>query len=307
MAAAACAAAALAGAPARRFVPAPRFWRGNMCGTRVPGLEPVPGGAADASLVLSWFYDRYTPSSRRLIREAWAAKQLSHVLLSWPDARGNGSTPEQFAACCEELLAAGFFPCVMLTSKVYDDPSDPAALVAALVPLLALLVGRVPAFCVGWELSIWLTPTQAQALVDGIAPLVHRQAETRLYVHFQEGYGHFAQPGEIFAAYWNRNVGKLTGVLHQKVLKQTPEQYHFDSGGLVDILIRFAGHDFCSPDSGFGHPFDLVALEITATFQFAGVCTEEQGDAMGRWACAAPAQAGPGGALVGVMGSGNGL
>ena len=37
-----------------------RAWKGNICGVHVPGLPAVPGGAADASLVLSWFYDRYS-------------------------------------------------------------------------------------------------------------------------------------------------------------------------------------------------------------------------------------------------------
>ncbi len=54
-----------------RFMPAPRVWAGNFCGVRVPGLPPVPGGAADPSLVLSFFYDRYGPDDQARIRQAW--------------------------------------------------------------------------------------------------------------------------------------------------------------------------------------------------------------------------------------------
>jgi hypothetical protein len=306
MAAAAAAAAANAASTRPPFAPAPRFWRGNMCGVRVPGVEPVAGGAADPSLVLSWFYDRYTVASRALIREAWAERGLTHVLLSWPDSRAAGQSPDQFAATCDELLAVGFYPCVMLSSKLYD-PADVAGVLANIAPVLPRLVGRVPMFCIGWELSIWLQPAQVQALIDAIAPQVHATADTRLYVHFQEGYSHFAMPGGIFADFWNANVGKLTGVLHQKILKQTPDQYRFDSGGLVDVLQRFAGNFFVADDSGFGHPFDCVALEITATFQFDGTCSEADGDKLGRWAIASPPQVGPTGRIAAVMGSGNGL
>ena len=72
--------------PVNPFKPAPRFWKGNMCGVHVVGLPPVDGGASDSSLVLSWFYDRYQPASRTRIRAAWKAKGYTHVLLSWPDA-----------------------------------------------------------------------------------------------------------------------------------------------------------------------------------------------------------------------------
>lgn len=286
------------------FQPAPRFWKGNMCGVRVPGAPPVPGGSADDSLILSWFYDRYDAAWRAQIRLAWHDRGLTHVLLSWPDSRAVGATPASFKATCQELLADGFSPCVMWCSKLYD-PTDAPGIMANVQPALDLLIGIVPLFCVGWELSLWLTPSVVQELIDAMAPQITPWGG-RLYVHFQEGYSSFQQSPGTFADFWNPNVGKLTGVLHQKVLSQTPDEYRYDSGGLNDVLIRFAGQFNCSPDSGFGHPFDLVALEITAQPQFNGDCTESQGDALGTWAIDTPPQSGPLG-LVYVMGSGNGL
>jgi len=285
------------------FRAAPRFWKANMCGTRVPGVEAVPGGAADASLVLSWFYDRYTPESRAAIRAAWKAKGLTHVLLSWPDSRSFGQSIAQFRATCQEL--AEFFTCVFLSSKDHD-PADVATILAGLAPVLDALVGIVPMFCIGWELSLWLSPTQVQQLIDAIAPRCLQQPGTLVYPHFQEGYSSFQQPDQMFADFWNLNVGKLTGVLHQKILSQTKEQYRTDSGGLVDVLERFAGGFNVAPDSGFGHPFDLVALEITAMQQFNGTCSEDEGDELGQWAIATPAVIGPLGPVQ-VMGSGNGF
>lgn len=291
--------------PAAPFKPAPRFWRGNMCGVRVQGLPSVSGGAADPTLVLSWFYDRYTPENRAKIREAWAARDYTHVLLSWPDSRAFGQTPLQFLGTCQELIAEGFYPCVMLTSKDHD-PANVPVLVDALTPILGLLVGIVPMFCIGWELSLWLSPTQVQQLIDGMAPQCLKQRGTLVYVHFQQGYMSFQQPGQFVADFWKLQVGKLTGVLRQKILVQTPEEYRTASGGIVDVLQRMAGNFGMPADSGFGHPFDDVELEISAQDQFNRTMTEAQGDALGRWAIETPAQSGPAG-RVWVMGSGNGL
>jgi hypothetical protein len=286
------------------FKPAPRFWSGQMCGIRLPGAPPVSGGAPDASLILSWMLDHYPPDWQAKIRAQWKALGYTHVLLSWPDSRAAGATVASFATTCQELIADGFFPCVFLSSKDFDPPDVPAIL-ASVLPLLDVLVGIVPMFSIGWELSLWLSPTQVQLLIDAIAPRCLKQPGTLVYVHFQEGYASYQQPGEFFKDFWNPNVGKLTGVLHQKILSQTPAEYRSDSGGLSDVLERFAGGFGVAPDSGFGHPFDLVALEITAAQQFAGTCSEAQGDVLGRWAINTPAVNGPLGP-VSVQGSGNG-
>lgn len=285
------------------FVPASRTWRGNMCGSHVSGLPPVSGGSADASLVLSWFYPRYDAASRARIRSQWHAESQTHVLLSWPDDRGFGLNPATAGALYAELVTDGFSPAVMLSSKDYD-PRDVPGILAHIAPILPYLVDVVPVVCIGWELSLWLTPTQVQQLIDALAPRFVAYG-ARVYVHFQQGYGSFQQPGETFAAFWNRQVGKLTGLLHQNVLSQTPDEYRTASGGLEDILTRFAGNYGVVTDSGFGHPFDCVALEITAQPQFNGQMREADGNALGTWAIQTPAQHGPAG-LVGVMGSGNG-
>lgn len=286
------------------FQAAPRFWKGNMCGVRVPGLPSIDGGSADASLVLSWFYDRYNDADRSLIRQAWKARGYTHWLLSWADSRVFGRSPQQFSDTCRELIADGFFPCPWLASKAYDPP-DVQQVLANIAPIVPLLQGVLPLACIGGELNLWLNPTQVQELIDALCPLF-TPAGTRMYVHFSEGYAAYQQDGQPFSAFWNLNVGKLTGVLHQKVLSQSPDAYYYDSGGLVDILERFAGNVGVVPDSGFGHPFDLVAMEITAQLQFNGDCTEAEGDALGSWALNCPPQNGPAG-LVGVQGSGNGI
>ena len=172
--------------------------------------------------------------------------------------------------------------------------------------MLPFILKRVPLVCIGWELGIdgWLSATDIQDLTDALAPQFTAYG-CRVYVHFQSGYSHFAQHGGYFADYWNLNVGKLTGVLRQRILTQSLDQYRYDSGGIVDVLQRFAGNFGVSSDSGFGHPFDDVELEITAQDQFYGTVSEAQGNLWGQWAIETPAQTGPAGS-VRVMGSGNG-
>ena len=283
------------------FKAAPRFWRGNMCGIHVAGLPVVDGGAGDPTLVLSWFYDRYNTSDRAAIRAAMKAKGYTHWLLSWPDSRAAGASPEPFLATCRELIADGFYPCVMLSSKVYD-PSNTAGVLANIEPVLGLLVGVVPMLCVGWELSLWLTPAVVQELIDALHPQWLKQPDTLGYVHFQEGYAAFQQNGGTTADFWKLNVGKLHGILHQRDLSWDKPMYQ---ARLVDVLQRCAGGFNWPADSGFGHPFDCVALEITASPQFNGQMSEAEGNSWGGVAIATPAQNGPFGP-VSVMGSGNG-
>jgi hypothetical protein len=297
-------AAAMGKAGIRPFQAAPRFWKANMCGSRLPGAPAVPGGASDPSLILSWFYDRYDAVLRAQIRALWHAKGLTHVLLSWPDSRAIGATPAAFQVTCQELIADGFYPCVMLSSKDYD-PADPIAILAGLQPLWPLLVGLVPMFCVGWELSLWLSPTQVQALIDAMARTVQKQPGTFLYVHFQSGYFAYQLDGEDTGAFWERQVGNpplLTGILHQRDPNEDDGSQGEYQARITDCLVRFNGADNCPGDAGDGNPFDFVALEITASQQFNDGMSEADGNSWGQAAIATP----PAG-RVSVQGSGNGL
>jgi hypothetical protein len=251
--------------------------------------------------VLSWFYDRYTIQSRRKIRGAWFDRGLTHVLLSWPDSQDFGQSPEQFKAICAELIADGFFPCVMLSAK----PTSSAAIrsdqetLDNIMLVLPLLVGLVPMVCVGWELSLWHSPSSLQFLIDNLAPVWLKQPGTLGYIHLQEGYMSFPEAGHDNASFWLKQVGKLTGVLLQKRLSQNDGQF---VDWLHDVLLRMAGGFNMPADSGFGHPFDAVMCEISAQTAFNGQTSEAEQNRLGQLAIHAPAVND-----VGVMGSGNGL
>ena len=295
------------GLPAFNEAPiAPREYSGNLCGIRQSGLSPVPGGSSDPTLVLSWFYDRYSGAQRQVLRDAWRARGQYDVLLSWPDSRAVGKTPNDFAATCVELYEAGLRPCVMLLSKDFDPHHNQEECLRRAEEILPWLLTprRASRICIGWELSLWLSPSEVQFLVDHIA-LRCQQAGVKTYVHFQEGFSHFDEdgPNASFAGYWNRQVGKLTGLLHQRRLTWSEQEYAFR---LDDITIRFSGGFNTVPDNGFGQPFDCVAFEITAERQFNGGMSEEEGNRWGRIALQnTSVYQGPLGP-VRVMGSGNG-
>ncbi len=281
---------------------APRVFFGQMCGIRLPGAPPVDGGAADSSLILSWFYSRYPTEFRPSIIDGY--RKYPDVLTSWTDDRAVGISPAEHVSRLQELCAAGLRPAEMLGSKLYCPNNDAAGTMAIFNEVLPLLIEAdcVSRYCIGFELDLWNSYASLQALIDAVAEQV--VPKRPLYVHFSPGYADWRPdfPGSTFADFWNPQVGKLTGLWHQAVPEWTDQEYQDRLG---DVLARFAGGFNVSPDSGFGHPFDCVALEITAMTQFNGTCTEAQGDARARVALSTPPAFGPLGAVP-VIGSGNG-
>jgi hypothetical protein len=289
----------------RPFKAAPRFWKGNFCGVRIPGAPAVPGGASDSSLILSWFYDRYSSEFRTVIRANWKAKGQTHIVTSWPDSRSFGWSAEEFVNFNKELMDDGFFPCPFLSSKDHD-PADPVQIMQELDSsgvLAKLKAAGIPMICIGWELSLWLQPVEVQMLIDAICP-IFVPIGTRVYVHFQEGYPSFQKAGGSVADFWWPQVGKLTGILYQKRQAQNNTEF-LDS--ISDCLQRFCGGWGMPSDSGFGHPFDFVCMELSAMDAFWSGWTEAQQNALGQVAINAPHCFGPDGTEAYVMGSGNGF
>lgn len=289
---------------------APRALMGNMCGIRVPGAPAVPGGAADASLILSWFYARYPADWRAKIRAEWKRKGLIDVLVSWPDDQIFGLTPDQHVAMCLELAADGFRPNDFLSAKPTssDQIRDGQGTLDNILLVLPQLIKAqaISRACLAWEACLWLSPADVALLRDTLCPMLVAVG-IKVYFHGGPGKSSWQFNGQSFGDFWNASIGKYTGLYHEKVIDQTPDQYRGDSGGITDVLIRFAGGAGCSDDSGFGHPFDFHALEITAQTQFDGTTTEAEGNALGTWALQTPPVTGPRGVVAGVIGSGNGF
>jgi hypothetical protein len=287
-----------AGIPA---APNLRWFRANFGGVHIPGLTVIPGGLPDGSLVYSFFYDQYSPADRATIRAAHLAHGYTHFKLSWPNSRNFGTSEAAYVALAQELTAAGFYVGHFLSGKQNAWANDPPSVLASLATLLPALqaAGVIPWACVGWEMDSWQSPTQIQQIIDGIAAIL--VPGTNLYVHLTAGKTAWQVSG-FTANFWIANVGKLTGLLFQSDPTMTDGDLQ---ARITDGLTRFAGNFLTPSNSGFGHPFDLVAYETSATNQLFNGMSEAGGDHRGLITILTPASHGPAGTVV-VQGFGNG-
>lgn len=302
----AAAIAAASGASVPPFTPAPRAYASNMCGIHLADLPPIPGGAADPTLVITWLAFYHTLANRQRIYVAYRGKRLLDFLVSWPDFQDAGGTPSGFKAHCLEVKAAGLRPCAMLSAKPTSSANirDVQGTLANILLVLPLLVGIVPRFCVGWELSLWLSPDDVQFLIDALTPIWLAVKGTQGYVHFAVWTFSWQPNGQQSWAFWAANVGKLHGILHQSEISVGQDLYQ---AKLKDCLDRFAGFDNCPADSGIAGwgPFNFISLESTSMNAFNDGMSEEAQDAWAEVAVTTPPTVGPFGSVP-VNGSGNG-
>lgn len=285
---------------------APREYRGNMCGVRVLGAPEVPGGSRNSNLILSWFYMRYSSEWRAEIRREWKAQGYLDVLCSWQDDAAVGFDPDEIIAGRQELVADGFRPCEWLSSKYYSPQDDATGTWKLIQPMLTAFLNAdcISRYCVGAELNLWNTNASLQELIDRCAWIITPKLRP-LSLHFSPGYSDWRpdHPGSTFAEFWNAQIGKVESLWFQS--NPYPEQTPFGEQAyqleVEPILYRFGGGANCSPDSGFGHPFDLISLEVTAINQFNEGMSEEEGDRRGQLVLDTPPING-----IRVMGSGNG-
>lgn len=305
------------------FVPAPKVYTGCM-GRIVPNLIEGQGGktypgAYDLvpDMVFSWLLHLFCAESQATILQFFKDAGDEDWLLSWPDFESQD--PQAFGALILQVRRAGFRPKVMLCNK--SGPTDLAGLQAKILPVIPILAAYgVPRVGVGWELDSFLDPGDItvtpprvgvmQPLIDWLS-IVTGWWGAFLYVHFTGGRPSWQPNGLLFADFWNRNVGKLRGLFHQKVTLATDAEYQTGEGGLRDILLHFNGGSGCTADSGDGTPFDLIAGEVNLE-----ECSGENGpDALiseaemhrrARIGVQTPPTTGPTG-VVAVLGSGCGL
>lgn len=283
---------------------APRVYRGDM-GLFMDNVPDVGAGGA-ANLVLSFMYPRYPSAFRATIRGVWKRRQSLDVLLSWQDDVAAGLMLGEIIHMRQELCAEGFRPCEWMASKVYMPADNAPATLQIMEPTLAAFLSAdcISRYCVGGELDLWNTYASLQAMIDALAPRVNRIGRT-LAVHFSTNRADWRpdHPGSTFAEYWNPNQGKLSGGLWFQADSNASDADL--QAEMIPILNRFAGNNNVVPDSGFGHPFDCHAVEISLQKMFDGGMNQVECDRRGSVLLATPAQSGPAG-LVGVQGSGNG-
>ncbi len=286
---------------------APRIYRGDM-GVFIAGAPDI-GAGGNPDLVLSFMYPRYPAAFRATIRDVWKARQSLDVLLSWQDDIAFGIPLNACVAIRQELCAAGFRPCEWMSSKTYMQQAgaqDNAPLALQILePTFAAFLAAdcISRYCVGGELDLWNTYASLQAMTDAMAPRVNAIGRT-LSVHFSTNHADWRpdHPGSTFAEYWNPNQGKLEGLWFQADSWASDADLQAE---MIPILERFAGNAGVVPDSGFGHPFDCHAVEISLQAMFDGAMNQAECDRRGSVLLATPPQGGPAG-MVSVQGSGNG-
>lgn len=168
------------------FTPPPPnrdFYRGNFCGTRIPGAPKVIGGSdADPSLVMACLLDRYPVEIQQ---EYWRVQRaagythgqrsLGHSVFTGEDAGefGAGLTADQFLDGLARQRDAGFFTDVWFANSLgwrqrdlqidywkqqFDRWFD------ILIPS-----GLVDMACVGWQLDQIFQPKGLVDLIDYFA------------------------------------------------------------------------------------------------------------------------------------------
>lgn len=248
-----------------------RWWRGNLCGIRLPDLPSVAGGALDSSLVLSWFLDRYAFSDQDRIIRKTLEDGYDRITLSWPDSAAFGQSIAQYVDTSNRLIRAGLLVDHHFFSKVYDglnpDPATAYPVIDALLAADAISLGTV-----GWELNAFNDPGPTfQRLIDGVCGRIHAgNPAIPVYLHFLPHYASWQANTESPHDFWMRQVGKIQGLKYQA-------DPGWDAGMIQartnDVLVRLC------PNGLWGTPgFDVVAWETTAQTQFNGEMAEDRGD-----------------------------
>lgn len=283
-----------------------RWFRGDFCGIDVPGMPHVQDGGTSNSLILTPYIDRYSPANQTTILNAYATRGYTHWLLWWPNSRDAwAQSVGQFTATCQTVQAAGYWPIVMLYSKVYDGQNPDPTKNDALITSLNTTFGNQWICCIGFEMDEFMDPgATIQSVID------HVTGQTvpfgvNTYVHFSEGLTSWQAPSAAGggATWWTQQQNKLRGIMHQKNLGWDCPTYQ---SKLNDLQVRFgSGVSGWPTDSGFGGPFDIVAAEYSASFRFNNAITEAAAQTLGQEAVATPSQ---GGALppIGIKGFLNG-
>lgn len=254
------------------------IWKGNDCGIHLDYLPKIDGGSSDQTLFVGWMYDRYPTDIRARIRVDYA-KQFTHIALSWIDAFDNGESPESFLLKCQEWDDVNVEVGVFLTAKESGFDHNVPALVEFATRFLNVAVGIIPAFVLAWEESLFLDTDEIWEACRLLSPIILKQQGTLFYLHEQEGYMGFPKPDQDQASFWWPLQGLVHGILLQRRLNTTDEDFAF---WIQDCLARLNG-GFNMPKSNgidgrklFGTGFELNYMD-----QFFNGATTDSGNRLG--------------------------
>jgi hypothetical protein len=244
--------------------------------------------------------DNYPPWVQDTFIGNYIADGYTHMQRSLGHALAFGHSVQEYIALSARIRSAGIFcdhwflsgpdqyqGCRDQTVDYWKPIFDP------IIPQL-LSAGVVDTACVGWQLDQYNQPGNVLiAIIQYIAQAL--PASVPLYTHWaNEALAWWKTGGEVWSdqyqtidvmdrfTWWFAMQPYLTGGHHQGsnvMALNDPKQYQ---DRLCDTLDPFGG------DTGKGNmgqsqrngvkPFALTAFEVTAQFQFDGLCAERDGD-----------------------------
>jgi hypothetical protein len=276
---------------------------------RVPGAPPVPGSNSEnPDLVMACLLDNYPAEWQHAFLQSYAEAGYTHLQRSVGHALYYGSTldnylslsrvaREQYGLYCDHWLMGGGEGSDW-GFKARDQTVDYWR--PFLTPYIDAIVGAgvMDLCCVGWQLDQFNIP--GNVLIAIIAWMGRALPQTvPLFTHWvNEALAWWADGGETWTddftgstfvdnrfTWWWVMQPYLTGGHHQGSNAMALHDMQQYQDRLLDTLDPFGG------DTGKGHmgqswrggqrPFALTAFEVTAQFQFDGVCDEAHGDQAG--------------------------
>lgn len=289
------------------------FLRANLWGVTVPGLPYVNRGSSrHPERCLTYLLYKWDAADRDRIYAAHhsPARRLTHLYLSWPDARDDGGLSiGSFVALCREVKAAGLWVGVLLGAKgraqgndIDGDPfcQTPDEWKARLQPIVdALLSANVVDELSVWEWDLFNIPGDPTIeTFRWIGERAHAAGAT-FWPHFSTEVGAWFRDKEPRGrfGFWDDLGDRVDGLNYQADSNWDVPQLQ---GHLMDWLNQFAQQ---------GNRRKLRIFELSASLQFADATADEwdewRGNTMGYLACCT---GGPksGGTSARVWGYGNG-
>lgn len=278
--------------------------RANFCAMHFANAPDVPGCNHDnPAAVMSCLLDNYPRWFQEQYLQAYAEAGYTHLQRSIGHALYYGNSLESYNALSRLARETYGLFCDhwILGGEALNTPNqDIGYWQPILEPILNSIItsGTMDTCCVGWQLDQWNIPGNVLiAIIAYVALKVPKSIP--VYTHWMnEALAWWKTGGEVWVdpftgatnvmdrfTWWWVMQPYLTGGHHQgaNIVAITDPKLYQDK--LCDTLDYFGG------DTGKGNMgqsqrngrrnFILTAYEVTAQFQFDGLCSESQGDECG--------------------------
>ena len=259
------------------------FWRCNFGCVTIPGLPWIEGmEGKNYDRVLTGFFGRYPVEWQEIIARTYYERGYTHFLRWVQDELiGSGVSVQAYVDQCKRVKDAGVaYVTHSFLSKTYAPVgcgSDYCHQQFDAVIDALLAADCLDAYTVGFEMNFFTNdPVSNDACIDyftverGLTEATGHPA----YVHFTSGYTWQGTGARDRRSWWDLRRHKLTGLLYQCDPAWSSRMMQDRIRDTTDN----AGQGFPGTDSGFGHEFQLVALEPNLQSSFGDNATLDEDD-----------------------------